>query len=58
MFTIDASVYINALNLAEAGSADSQAFLDHVYRRGVAVVEPVLLLVEVAAAVARASSRK
>jgi hypothetical protein len=29
MFTVDASVHINALNPAEAGSAESQACLQH-----------------------------
>ena len=54
MFTIDASVHINALNPAEDGSPDSQAFLERLHRRSGTVYSPTLLLVEVAAAVARA----
>jgi predicted nucleic acid-binding protein len=54
MYTIDASVHINALNPAEAGSAGSQAFLTRVHKEGSPVFSPALLLVEVAAAVARA----
>lgn len=53
MFTIDASVYINALNPAEAGSPESQAFLERVHRQGIRVFSPTLLLVELAAVVAR-----
>ena len=53
MFTIDASVYINALNPNEAGSAESQAFLERVHQQGITVFSPTLLLVELATAVAR-----
>ena len=53
MFTIDASVYINALNPTEVGSSESQAFLDRVHRQGITVFSPTLLLVELAAVVAR-----
>ncbi len=54
MYTLDASVHISALNPAEAASADSQAFLDQVQRRRLPLFCPTLLLVEVAAAAARA----
>ncbi len=54
MYTVDASVHISALNPAEAGSADSQAFLAQVQRQRVPTFCPTLLLVEVAAAIARA----
>jgi len=54
MFTIDASVHVNALNPAEAGSAESQTFLARLHQRPWPVFAPTLLLVEVAAAVARA----
>lgn len=54
MFTIDASVYINALNPAEEGSPESQAFLERVHRQGITVFSPTLLIVELAAVVARA----
>ena len=53
MFTIDASVHVNALSPAEEGSPESQAFVERVSRRPWPVVSPTLLLVEVAAAVAR-----
>lgn len=53
MFTIDASVHINALNLAEKGSAESQAFLAKIYQEALTVYSPTLLWVEVAAALAR-----
>ena len=54
MYTIDASVHISALNPAEADSATSQAFLALVRQHRVPLFSPTLLLVEVAAAVARA----
>ncbi len=54
MFTVDTSVHINAMNPAEEGSAESQAFLERLYRRPWPVFSPTLLLVEVAAAVSRA----
>jgi predicted nucleic acid-binding protein len=54
MYTIDASVHVSALNPSEAGSAESQAFLAQVQRQRNPLFCPTLLLVEVAAAVARA----
>ena len=53
MFTIDASVHVNALNRAEAGSGESQAFLEFVSKRSVPVFSPTVLLVEVATTIAR-----
>lgn len=65
MFTIDTSVYINALNPGEVGSAESQALLDRVFNplpgedasdtvaTLVPVFSPTLLLVELAAAIVR-----
>jgi predicted nucleic acid-binding protein len=53
VYTIDASVHINALNPAEKGSAESQAFLQKVYQEALTVYSPTLLWVEVAAALAR-----
>ena len=53
MYTIDASVHVSALNPTEAGSADSQEFLAQVQRQRVPLFCPTLLLVEVAAAIAR-----
>lgn len=60
-FTIDASVHLNALNPAEEGSAASQRFLARVHQPPStgeasaphAVFSPTLLIVEVAASVAR-----
>ena len=54
MFTVDASVHLNALNAAEPGSSRSQAFLEKLHRRPWPVHSPTLLLVEIAGAVARA----
>ena len=54
MYTIDASVHVSALNPAEADSATSQAFLALAQRYQLPLFCPTLLLVEVAAAVARA----
>ena len=53
MFTVDASVYINALPPTEEGSSESRAFLEHVHRQAITVFSPTLLLVELAAVVAR-----
>ena len=53
MFTVDASVHINALSPLENGSLESRLFLERVFRRPWPVFSPTLLLVEVAAAVAR-----
>jgi predicted nucleic acid-binding protein len=54
MYTIDASVHVNAVNATEAGSAISQAFLSSIRRQSLPLFCPTLLLVEVAAAIARA----
>jgi predicted nucleic acid-binding protein len=54
MYTVDASVHVSALNPAEANSAISQAFLALVRQHQLSMFCPTLLLVEVAAAVARA----
>lgn len=56
MITVDASVHVNALNPAEAGSAESKAFLDWLQQERQPVTSPTLLLVEVAAAVARSQN--
>ena len=52
VFTIDTSVYINALNLQEAGSQESHAFLQYVSHHPLPVFSPTLLLVELYAAAA------
>lgn len=54
MFTVDASVHLNALNPAEAGSETSRAVLERLHGRPWPVHSPTSLLVEVVAAVARA----
>ena len=54
MFTIDASVHLNALNPAEAGSAESQALLNEILSQSAAIFSPYLLLVEIASSVSRA----
>ena len=53
MYTIDASVHVSALNPVEAESAASQTFLVQVRQEHIPLFCPTLLLVEVAAAVAR-----
>lgn len=53
MITVDASIHVNALNPSETASAESKAFLEWLKQSGLPVVVPTLLLVEVAAAVAR-----
>ena len=54
MYTVDASVHVSALSPTEADSASSRAFLALVQREQIPLFCPTLLLVEVAAAVARA----
>jgi predicted nucleic acid-binding protein len=54
MFTIDASVHINALKSSEVGSATSQLCLQRLIATRQVLFSPTLLLVEVAAAIARA----
>jgi len=54
MYTVDASVHVSALNPAQADSESSRAFLALVRQRRLPLFCPTLLVVEVAAAVARA----
>lgn len=54
MFTVDASVYVNALNRHETGSRQSRIFLEKLHVGNHLIYSPTLLLVEVAAAVSRA----
>jgi predicted nucleic acid-binding protein len=56
MFTIDASVHINAVNPTEIGSAESRAFLKQLREQPRPMFSPTLLLVEVATSVARAKN--
>jgi len=63
MFTIDASVHINALNSRETGSEDSRALLARIFSPAAEIADrpspahlvfsPLLLVVELAAVVAR-----
>lgn len=54
MYTVDASVHVSALNPAEIHSDDSRAFLAWVQQQHIPLFCPTLLLVEIAAAIARA----
>ena len=53
MYTVAASVHVSALNPYEADSKSSQAFLALARQYQVPLVCPTLLVVELAAAVAR-----
>jgi hypothetical protein len=53
MFTGGASVHINAMNAEEDGSDESTAFIKYVHSRPWPVFSPTLLLIEVAATMAR-----
>ena len=53
MLTIDASVYINALNPREEGSSDSLSLLRFIQQRSLSIYSPTLLLVEVASSLSR-----
>ena len=53
MVTIDASVFVAADVADEHGNAAAMAFLGSVLAAGLAVHEPALAVVEIAAAVAR-----
>jgi predicted nucleic acid-binding protein len=53
LFTVDASVFINAFNPREAGHEDSFRFLRRLQQDLTQIVVPTLLLPEVAGAVAR-----
>ncbi len=54
IYTLDASVHINALNENEPGSKDSQAFLARIEQEHLEMICPALLLTEIAAALSRA----
>lgn len=53
IYTVDASVFLNAFNPYEAGHAESQRLLALLQERAAPIVVPTLLLPEVAAAVSR-----
>ncbi len=52
-FTIDASVFVNAFSPTEVGSDQSWRFLQAIVAADTPIIVPVLLLVEVVAALAR-----
>jgi predicted nucleic acid-binding protein len=53
VFTIDASVWVNAESPAEPSHTSSRKLLDEVIRRGLPIVVPTLLPVELAGVIAR-----
>lgn len=53
MYTVDASVWVNAFDQREAGHAVSRQFLDVLRTRAIPVAVPNLALVEVAGAISR-----
>ena len=53
IYTVDASVFLNAFNPYEVGHAESHRLLAQMQDEGVPIVVPTLLLPEVAAAVYR-----
>jgi predicted nucleic acid-binding protein len=53
VFTIDASVHINAYNSKEKGTEESRTFLEQVVSRPWPVYSPTILLVEVTSTAAR-----
>ncbi|HZZ41913.1 MAG TPA: type II toxin-antitoxin system VapC family toxin [Tepidisphaeraceae bacterium] len=55
MLTIDASVWVNADSPEEQNSASSREFIDRVKANRIPVVVPMLLKVEVAATIGRAT---
>jgi predicted nucleic acid-binding protein len=53
IYTVDASVFLNAFNPYEAGHTDSHRLLAHLQAQAVPLIEPALLFPEVAAAIRR-----
>lgn len=53
VYTVDASVFLNAFNPYESGHEESYRFLARIREESAPIVVPTLLLPEVAAAVAR-----
>ena len=53
IYTVDASVYLNGFNPYEPGHEVSRRFLEHLRDKALPLIEPTLLLPEVAAAVSR-----
>jgi predicted nucleic acid-binding protein len=55
IYTVDASVFVNAYNETELGHAASLGFLTRIRRQSSVLVEPTLFIVEASGAIARAS---
>lgn len=53
LYTVDASVFLNAFNPYEPGHPDSRRFLSQLQEQATPIVVPTLLLPEVAAAIGR-----
>lgn len=53
MYTVDASVWVNAFDQREVGYADSRQFLQLLNTRKIQIAVPTLLLVEVAGTISR-----
>jgi predicted nucleic acid-binding protein len=53
MYTVDASVWINAFDQQEAGHLVSRQFLEVLQKRAIPIVVPNLVLAEVAGAIGR-----
>lgn len=53
VYTVDASIFLNAFNPHEDGHETSREFLVHLRRHAAPIIVPTLLLPEVAAAVRR-----
>jgi predicted nucleic acid-binding protein len=51
--TIDASVFVNAFSPTEAGSDKSLKIISHLKENSIPIIVPVLVLPEIAAAIAR-----
>lgn len=53
MYTVDASVWVNAFDQREPGHLVSRQFLEVVQQRALPIIVPNLVLVEVAGAISR-----
>lgn len=53
LYTVDASVFLNAFNIHEEGHPESARFLEWLKQREEPMIAPVLLLPEVSAAISR-----
>ena len=55
IYTVDASVFLNAFNPYEAGHAESRRFLEYLQAKAIPIIAPTLLIPEIAAAISRGS---